>query len=112
MFGKTTTSSSGTSKRVLNDPPRSRVDIVASTFEAKSRFPAALIASPRAGDAYAAGVRQRSQPCVPAGAPGPRRGRRLLGLARADARAGREADPGVRPRRLRGDVRRDAGGRL
>ena len=69
-----------------------RTGIVASTIEPKSGFPTPLIASPRAGDAHAAGVRQRAQPRLPARAAGARRGRRLLGLARADARAGGKAD--------------------
>src|SRR5581483_1622668 len=61
----------------------------------------------RGPHAGAAGLRQRAQPHVPAGAAGARRRRRLLGLARGHARRGGAADARPRARRLRGRLRRD-----
>ena len=50
-------------------------------------------------------LRQRAQPRVPARAARPHRGRRLLGVARHDARARAGSDPGTCPHRVRGGLR-------
>ena len=57
-------------------------------------------------------VRQRPLPRLPARSQGPHRGRRLLGLAGADARGGSPADARARPGVLRPGLPGDAQGRL
>src|SRR5919109_2103968 len=64
------------------------------------------------GLAHFAGLRQRAQPCVPAGLARPHGGRGLLGLARVDAGPGRGTVPGTDPFGLRPGLPRDAVGRL
>ena len=66
----------------------------------------------RAGAASDPRLRQRALPRLPAGAARAHRGRRLLGLARDDARARGRPDPGERPHELRGRLPRAARRRL